>query len=375
MRIGFDARFIRDGFPGIGRYCHNLARALAELAADATFVVLYAPDAPNRRYRIEALVQPNVTLVPTEIPIRSVAEQVYLPRLARALSLDIYHAPYYITPYRMPCPQVLTVYDVISRRHPGSLSLTTRLIFAATTRLALHAADALLAISRSARRDLIDLYHVEPDRISVTPLAADPHFGPANADRVEAVKRRLGLPERYALCVGVDKPHKNWSRLVAAWSDLPAAVRAGYELVFAGRPDPRYAATRQLVAALGLDDVRFVGDVAEDDLPALYTGAALFVFPSLYEGFGLPILEAMACGTPVACSNTSSLPEVAGDAAAYFDPTDVADMAATLAHVLSDSAHRQALAELALTRAAQFSWSDTARATLAVYRAVAQRSV
>lgn len=370
MRVGFDGRFIRDDFPGIGRYSYNLARALADVAADATLVLLYDPSAPNQRYRIEALAQANVRLVPTEIPIRSVSEQIYVPRLARALSLDIYHAPYYITPYRMPCSRALTVYDVIARRHPESLSVSGRAIFELTTRLALRAADALVAISHSARRDVIDLYDVDPERICVTPLAADPRFGPVDADHVAELKRQLDLPERYVLCIGVDKPHKNWSRLVRAWDRLPDPVRDGYSLMFAGRPDPRYTAARELAASLGLDDVVFLGAVREDDMPALYAGAALFVFPSLYEGFGLPILEAMACGTPVACSNTSSLPEVAGDAAVYFNPIDVGDMAATLTRALSGGDLRRALAAKAVARAAQFSWNDTARATLSVYRAL-----
>jgi alpha-1,3-rhamnosyl/mannosyltransferase len=368
MRIAIDGRFIHDHYPGIGRYVYNLARALPAIAPNTEFFLLYDLQAPNTRYDVQALRRPNLTLVPTNIPTRSVAEQFHLPALARRLSLDLFHAPYYITAYRMPCRQVITIYDVISARYPEYLpSPVLRLIFEVTTRLALRSTDRILTLSEASCRDLVGLYRVERGRIAVTPLAADPWFKPADETTIEELKRRRGLPHQYVLYVGSNKPHKNLPRLVEAWAQVAQyAVRT--TLLIAGHEDPRYPQARQRAAALGLESVVFLGPVVEKDLPALYSGAELFVFPSLYEGFGLPVIEAMACGVPVACSNTSSLPEVAGQAAVLFDPLDVDAMAAAILEVLDDADRRAELARRSLERAAQFSWERTAQQTLLAYR-------
>ncbi|RME46231.1 MAG: glycosyltransferase family 1 protein [Chloroflexi bacterium] len=371
MRVGLDGRYIRDDFPGIGRYVYNLAMALPAIAPDVQIFLLRDADAPDTRYGVAALAaQSNLHLIEAGIPIRSMAEQVRLPGVARRLSLSVFHAPYYITAYRMPCRQVVTIYDVISARYPEYLpSPAMRLVFEVTTRLALRTADHILTLSQASRQDLVALYRVDPARISVTPLAADPRLRPAHPDAIDRLKRRLGLPERYVLYVGINKPHKNLTRLVEAWAQI-AQYAARTTLVIAGHEDPRYPQARQRAAALGLDSVAFLGPVAEEDLPALYSGAELFVFPSLYEGFGLPVVEAMACGTPVACSNVSSLPEVAGDAALLFDPHTPEAIATAIQQVLRDTDLRAVLRQRGLEQAGQFSWERTARLTLEAYRSL-----
>jgi alpha-1,3-rhamnosyl/mannosyltransferase len=187
---------------------------------------------------------------------------------------------------------------------------------------------------------------------------------------VEAVRRRYALPERYVLYLGSNKPHKNLIRLIEAWA-LLAEYGTRSTLLIAGTWDPRHPEPRLLARRLGLENIRWLGPVPEPDIPALYAGATAFVFPSLYEGFGLPVLEAMACGTPVACSNTSSLPEVVGDAALLFDPTDAAGIAEALSRLMHDADLRADLRERTLRQAARFSWERTARATLTVYRQTA----
>jgi alpha-1,3-rhamnosyl/mannosyltransferase len=279
---------------------------------------------------------------------------------------------------------VVTIYDVISARYPGYLpSWRARLGFELTTRLALATSAHVLTLSEASRRDLVTLYRVRPDRVSATLLAADDRFRPQPAVAVAAVRHKYGLLPDYVLYLGINKPHKNLLTLVDAWnvvrgpwsvvSGQRSAVsgqRSAVSLVLAGREDPRYPEVRRRVKELGLEEsVRFLGDVAEADLPALYTSATVFVFPSLYEGFGLPVLEAMACGAPVVCSNTSSLPEVAGDAALQVPPTDVAAWVEAISRVLTDDALRRDLAARSLARAARFSWQQTARETLEVYRA------
>lgn len=369
MRIALDGRYIRDDFPGIGRYVYNLARALPAIAPDIEFVLLHDPEAPNTRYEIQALHRSNLALIATGIPIRSIAQQVHLPRPVSRLSLDVFHAPYYITAYHMPCRQVITLYDIIPARYPEYLpSPAMRLIFEITTRLALRVADRILTLSDASRRDLTELYHLDSGRISVTPPAADPQFRPADRDAMDKLKRRLGLPDSYVLYVGINKPHKNLVRLVEAWGQVAKSMGRDCYLVIAGHEDPRYPQACERAAALGLDSVVFLGAVAEKDLPALYSSADLFVFPSLYEGFGLPVIEAMACGVPVACSNVSSLPEVAGDAALLFDPTSPEAIAMTIQQALKDADLRNQLRQRGILQASRFSWERTARLTLAAYR-------
>jgi alpha-1,3-rhamnosyl/mannosyltransferase len=371
-RIGIDGRYIQDHFPGIGRYTYHLIEALAPLCPEQAFVLLHNPSLPNTRYRLGALARyPNLELCRVDVPTFSLAEQLALPLTARRLSLDLLHSPYYIKPYWQPCPSVVTIYDLIPALYPQHLpSARARLVYRATTRLALATAQQVITLSEASRRDLVERYGVPAAKVHVTHLAADARFRPQPAEDVAALRQKYGLPEGYVLYLGINKPHKNLVRLIEAWaivSGQPSA--AGCQLVIAGYWDPRYPQARERAAQLGLRDrVRFLGPVAEEDLPALYSGCELFVFPSLYEGFGLPVLEAMACGAPVVCSNTSSLPEVAGDAALYFDPTDVEQMANTLVRALANRKLRQEMRARVLEQAACFSWEEAAKRTLEVYR-------
>lgn len=370
MRLAIDGRFIHDHFPGIGRYTYNLARALADQAPGDTLLIIHNPRLPNTRYDLAVLcTRPNVQMVETEAAPFSLSEQWQLPRLARGLKLDAWHAPYYIGPYRLPCPLVVTIHDAISSRYPRDLpSLAARLSYETTMRLAMGAARRVIAVSQASRADLVRFFGVAPQCVAVVHEAADERYRPQRLDAVADVRGRLGLPERYVLYVGMNKPHKNLERLVQAWAGLPGARDGSEHLVIAGRSDPRYPGARSLASQLGLaDSVIFSGDVAEADLPALYSGATLFVFPSLYEGFGLPVLEAMACGAPVVCSSTPALLEVAGDAALTFDPLEVVAQTAALDRALSDPELRVRLRQHGLARAHQFSWQRAARETRNAY--------
>ncbi len=393
VNIGIDARYIQDHFPGIGRYTFNLTRALAEIAPQEHFVIFHNPALPNTRYDLAALAAyPNLEFVSLSIPTFSLAEQVHLPWIFRTRYANpksktcsersesiqnrkfVFHSPYYVKPYfGLPCLSMVTIYDVISARYPEYLpSWRARLVFELTTRLALATSAHVLTLSEASRRDLVTFYRVLPRRITVTRLAADDHFRPQSPAAVAAIRQKYGLPSDYVLYLGINKPHKNLIRLVEAWKICHRQRTTGHiPLVIGGAWDPRYPQPKQRAAELGLGEgVRFLGPLPEEDLPALYGGATLFVFPSLYEGFGLPVLEAMACGAPVACSATSSLPEVAGDATLFFDPSDVEDIATTLRRALDDPDLRVALRERGLARARQFSWQQTAQKTLEAYVAL-----
>lgn len=375
MRIGLDARTIRDHFPGISRYVYNLACALPAALDGDSLVILMNAHQPTNRYDLAALRDlPCVEVVTLATPPLSLREQVALPLAARRLRLDVLHAPYYVRAYAMPVPVVTTLYDVTPTRYPEYLpSRRARAAYEATTRLAVETSAALLTLSEAARDDLAALYGARPNRITVTPPAPGPTYTPRPAEEVACLRERLALPEAYVLYVGINKPHKNLPRLVEAFAQV-AREAPDAALVLAGRPDPRYPEAETRIRELGLTErVRLLGDVAEADLPALYSGAAVFAFPSLYEGFGFPVLEAMACGAPVVASNASSLPEVVGSAGCLVPPDDSHALARAIVAVLQDGRLWTRLHQAGQARAATFTWARTAAQTVAVLRDVARR--
>ncbi|MFQ5742212.1 MAG: glycosyltransferase family 4 protein [Acidobacteriota bacterium] len=371
LRIGIDGRYIGDHYPGIGRYLFNLARALPEASPDVEYFLLHNPRLRNTRHPIEELQQEQLRLVETAVPIRSLREQFALPRIARQLRLHLFHAPYLVTALHWPCPEVINLYDLIPERHPQTLTnALARRYYRFVLETKRRRAAAILTLSEASKQELLR-GHAScrglARRLFVTPAAADPRFQPASAKAIAAAREELRLPHRYVLYLGTHRNHKNLVRLVDAWRMVSRAGANGHVLVLAGREDPRFPEARRRVHQLGLQNVSFPGEVAETRLAALYSAASLFVLPSLSEGFGMPLLEAMACGVPVACSATSCLPEVAGDAAVQFDPTDTRSMAAAIAPLLNDERRRRRLARRSLERAARFSWKRTAQLTFTAY--------
>lgn len=376
MRIAIDARYINDHFPGIGRYTYNLLQALAELNSDHTFVVLYNPDLPNTRYPVESLTRyPSIRLIRTRIAPFSPAAQVRIPQILRNIQAQLFHAPYYVRPYAgLPCPSVVTLYDIIPRRFPSNVPVHSQLLFDRLMRLAIGASQHILVLSESARSDIATTYGIPPQDMTVTPLAADERFDLQSATQIAAMRQKYQLPPRYVLSLASNKPHKNLPRLVEAWGQVSQHASISQPpiyLVIAGHWDERYPAARERVKHLDLEQtVRFLPNVIEEDMAALYSGAMAFVFPSLYEGFGLPPLEAMACGVPVLCGTTSSLPEVVGHAALRVDTQQVEAMAQGLTRLLTDNGLRERLHVVGQARAARFSWQHTAETTLGVYERV-----
>jgi alpha-1,3-rhamnosyl/mannosyltransferase len=272
---------------------------------------------------------------------------------------------------------VVSIFDAIGpgfEGRPTLLQRRTRLIWRIAMRLSLRGACRVITASASAKRELQAAFHVPERRIAVVPLAVDDRFQPQPDERIAAIRAKYDLPEHYVLYVGSNKPHKNQVALVESWAHVACAASAGPEdapsLVIAGRVDPRYRAPRDRVEALGLEPVvRFLPDIVDADLPALLSGARCFVFPSLQEGFGLPPLEAMACGTPVIVSNRTSLPEVVGDAGLLVEPEPAA-LAVAVLGLLGYPDLRRDLAARARERAATFTWRRTASETLRIYHEV-----
>ena len=366
MNICLDARTATDHFPGIGRYTVNLARAMVSILGRNERLTLLRDPTQSSPWDLTTLAGAQVQVIDVPLSPFSRRQQWILPRLLRRLEATIYHSPYYLMPYRPGVPALVTIHDLIPLCYPRYFTLVQRVVFAVTVRLAVRAARRVIAVTRATASDLQRYLRNSVARASVIPEAADPAFRPRPPAEVEAVRRRYDLPEQYVLYLGSNKPHKNLVRLVEAWA-RPRSL----PLVIAGAWDPRYSEPRQRAEALGLGgSVLWFGPALELDLPAIYTGAIAFVFPSLYEGFGLPVLEAMACEIPVACSHASSLPEVVGEAALTFDPTDTTAIARAVDRLLSDADLRADLRKRGVRQAARFSWERAARETLALYRAL-----
>ena len=365
MRIGMDARLLHYQPAGIGLYTQRLLEALETVDQTNDYFVLQsrkdvATLARGPRFRRQSLWTPPHHRL----------EQWTLPLELAPLGLDLLHSPDFIPPLRWRGRSVITVMDLAFLRYPYLLTEESRRYYGQVGR-AVARADAILAISQATRSDLVELLGAPEDKITVTYLAADARFRRVDDPAaLAAVRRKHGLDGDYLLFVGTLEPRKDLPTLLRAFGRIRPGF-PGLTLAMAGRPgwlcDEVYATAREL----GLEQAaRFLGGVAPDDLAALYSGATAFVLPSLYEGFGMPVLESMACGTAVVCSNTSSLPEVAGDAALLFPPGDVDALAEALQRVITDETLRGELSRRGLARVARFSWADTARRTLAVYESL-----
>jgi len=372
MRIGIDVRTMRDDYPGIGRYVYNLVRALQpQLAAGDTLVLIRDPQAPPSRYDLST--QEGITWADLPLPPRALSQQWKLPALLRRLNLDVFHAPYCVTAnWGLPCPLVLTLHDLIPLIYPPSMpSPIERLGFRTAVSLAARAARRIIVPSEAVRADLMRLLGSTLGQTAVIPEAPAPVFTPAPDAQVRRTRELYRVPARYFLHVGTNKPHKNIETLLGAYHRYYTAAPAERRLplVLIGAEDERYGSPRRWAAQWGLArSVLALGDVPDEDLRDLYTGATLVVFPSLHEGFGLPVLEAMACGAPVLAARAPAIPEVAGDAALFLDPRDEPAWAEALTRLPDDAEQLAALKQKSLARAAQFSWAETARATLEIYR-------
>ncbi|MEW6750750.1 MAG: glycosyltransferase family 1 protein [Candidatus Latescibacterota bacterium] len=354
MRIGVDIRELERGArTGIGRYLRNFLAHGSRAHPEHSFL-LYA----NQR------TDPQVEGRSLQVRVRREGvtlwwDQVVLAGLARADRLDVFLSPYPKGPLRLPCPLVVTIHDLTPLVLPQQGSWRTpvrRTLFRLLAQWVGRRAARIITDSEHSARDIVRLLHVDPSRIRVLPIGVEPRFRPLqDAAQLRQVLARYQVEPPYLLWVGNGKPHKNVPGLLRAFARLQQRDGAGPVLVLAGDLGRWGDGHRLLARQLGLEErVRFTGPVAEDDLPALYAGAGLFVFPSLYEGFGLPPLEAMACGTPVVASSRTSLPEVVGDAGLLVDPLDEGALAAALGRLLADGAEHQRLRRAGLERARRF---------------------
>jgi glycosyltransferase involved in cell wall biosynthesis len=356
---------------GLGQYAESLTRALIAAHPDR-YALFY-----NRERGVEPL--PGLD----GLPARTVAlgykpwrMLVWVGQLARVgfdsllPEAGLFHATEHLLLPLRSVPTVLTIHDLIFRHLPQHHKPLNRWYLNLTVPLYCRRASRIIAISEYTRRDLIAAYGVPPEKITVVYEAAAPRYRLQSPQAVAAVRARYGLPDRYLLFVGTIEPRKNLPRLLAAFETIHAEGLSD-GLVIVGRRGWLYGDFfARLERSPVRDAVLLPGYVPDEDLPAVYAGAQALVFPSLYEGFGLPVLEAMACGTPVACSNTSSIPEVGGGAALYFDPTDTQKITASVRRLLREVELRDSLRARGLAWAARFSWDLAAARTEVVYGAV-----
>lgn len=365
-RIAIDARKWRDY--GIGTYVRNLVRHLARLDHETTYYLFCdRQDAATLRD-----LAGNFVPVVDDSAGYGFKEHVSIPLKLRRLGIDLFHAPHYVLPLLCPTRSVVTIHDCIHLLFPQYLPNRAAVHYAAfMMRSAIRRSAVVLTVSEASRADILRFFpDTEAERVQVVPNAIDPAIldDPGEEEK-ERVRERYQIRGRFVLYAGNVKPHKNLERLVSAFA--LARQRGGLEdvkLILIGDEVSRQGSLRRTMEAAGLrHDVRFFGFVPDRTLACLYRMASAFAFPSLYEGFGLPPLEAMACGAPVVTSRLSSLPEVVGDAALLVDPYSVEDIAAALLRVLSDEPLRKDLIARGHARARAFSWEQSVQRIHATY--------
>jgi glycosyltransferase involved in cell wall biosynthesis len=370
MRIAIDARKLHDF--GIGTYIRNVLAGLARIDHETEYVALCRPS------DTEAISElgPNFRAVPETARPYSIGEQIRIPISLARERAHLLHEPHYVLPPATRCHTVVTIHDCIHLMFPQYLPGRLAHLYARGAMWsAVHQSDRILTVSEASKRDILRFFRIHSDKVEVIYNAIDERFlSPPDEERVDQVRQRYQLDHPFLLYVGNIKPHKNLERLIDAFGRVRAQGLDHLRLVIIGDEISKYPALRQAVHRHRLDKhVRFLGFQPHHTLAAFYHLARAFAFPSLYEGFGLPPLEAMACGTPVVTSNVSSLPEIAGGAALLVDPYDPAAIAAGIVSAVSDESLRTRLIERGRARARDFSWDKSVAAIHRIYMEVLER--
>ncbi|HLA10243.1 MAG TPA: glycosyltransferase family 1 protein [Pyrinomonadaceae bacterium] len=367
MRIAIDAHSVGTGLAGNESYATNLIEALAAIDHTNEYTLYVTKKEAVERFSDR---WPNFHVRRTLPHAPLIRIPLVLSSELRKRPVDVLHVQFTAPPIA-PCPVVVSIHDLSFEHLPETFNRRSRMQLRLTVRHSARKAARLISLSEHGRADLIATYKLSPDVVDVIPLAPSARFKPSSSSEVEAVKRMYGIEGDYILAVGSIQPRKNLSRLIAAYSRLRTSWSKGKlpQLVLVGKRAWLYHETLRTIANCGVQDsVILTGYVPESQLPALYSGALLFVYPSFFEGFGLPPLEAMKCGTAVIVGDRTSLPEVVGDAALLIDPFDTDSLRSGIARLLDDADYRNELCVKGLRRAEEFNWQNTARLTLDVYR-------
>jgi glycosyltransferase involved in cell wall biosynthesis len=382
MHIAIDGRTIVHNRTGVGVYTDRLVRSLLQIDSRNSYTVFLLEDNPS-------LSGPNLTKVMVDryagMGPNRFWENFVLPLFLSNNRVDVYFSPAYILPVlhraggehasRTGTKFVVTVHDLVSYIYPETFTLKMRLWQRIFVSNAIRVADRILADSEATKQDILTFYKYDPDRVNVVHLPIGEHFKRVtDCDTLQRIRTKHDLPEKFILYVGTLEPRKNVARLAKAYAALPAQLRQEYALVLTGAPGWFSEQIIREIDDLHLAErIRRIGYVDQRDLPAMYTLASAFCYLSVYEGFGAPPIEAMACGTPVLCSNSSSLPEAVGDAGLLVDPHEVGLIAAQLERLLTDERLRNDLIQRGLDRIGQFNALSKAREVLRIFEEVVGR--
>ncbi len=387
MKVGINALFLQTPASGTGQYLLHLLRALAEVD-NANEYVLLGPPLPDGKAQFDGVAYPYLSRsLPPMIERREnvaklIWEQWIGPSAARAEGMDVYHVPHFASPLLPRTPTVVTVHDVIPLLMPAYRAGAMVEAYARLVARAAHRATLIITVSQRSKQDIIDTLHIPAERIRVIYNAVSDDMAPVtDAEAIAQARARYGIGEDYIFYIGGLDQRKNVPQLVRAFAHLYHQIkdeRPHLQLFISGDPDRQrgqlFPDPRPVAVEHGVSErvvFRFVEDA---DKAAILSGTQCFVFPALYEGFGIPPLEAMACGAPIVCSNRASLPEVTGEAALTVDPDDVDALAEAMRRVLTDTVLREELRARSLKQAARFSWRKTASETVAVYEEALARS-
>jgi glycosyltransferase involved in cell wall biosynthesis len=384
VRIGINALFLQKPATGMGQHLLHLLQGLDSLDDKDQQYMLLAPRF-RRAYTVRAPQLSDrfrqVEVVSALARLGENVEQVWWEQVGIVLAgmrekIDLLHCPYWSSPLWSPWPTVVTVHDVIQFVLPEYAWRKISRVYFGLVSAGARRAQAVITVSECSKQDIMKILGLGPERIHVIGNAVDASLYPVrDAWLLANVRERYGIAPRFVLYFGGFDMRKNVPRLIEAYARLPEALRREYQLVIAGRYQhlghPLYPDPRVTVRRLGLDgNVIFTGQIREQDKAPLYSAATVFAFPSLYEGFGMPVLEAMACGTPVVTSNVSALPEVAGDAGLLVNPYESEAISHALTELLESAARRDDLARRGLERARRFTWPQVAEQTVRVYKQI-----
>ena len=361
MRIAIDTRMIGPFMHGISRYAYNLIKGISRTDKGNDYILI-----SNDNYLGDFVSShENFSLTVTKSKLYGIGEQILIPRVLKKEKIDIFHSPSFFGPISSGCKVIMTIHDMIHVLFPEESSVIHKVYYRLIVKKAANNASRILTVSENSKRDLVNYLNVPPEKIVVTYNAVDEGFRRSNEDKVEEAKGRFGINGRFILYVGNQKPHKNVGLLIEAYQQLRGRIE--HQLVIVGQKDRLF---QKGLKGKNLEGVIFVGEISDELLSHFYSGADVFVSPSLYEGFGLPIIEAFACKTPVVAVRTPSVDEIMGNAGLIVDAGSTDKLANAIHEVLSNDDLRNSLVEKGMARVEMFSWRETVDRTLEVYREV-----
>lgn len=365
MKIGVDGReLLKNQITGTGRFLSNFLKYAPGFRPGWKFIIF------GNQYTFFQFDFPNLKKI--IIPEKSTIfwDQIKLPKFLKRERIDVFFSPYYKAPIFSPCPTVITIHDITPfiRLENMEYTLQPNALLMLWSKFMAKRARKIITVSNHSKKNIMNIFKIPEEKIEVVYEGVEDEFRPKVRDEIEKVKMKYGINRKYVLYIGNFEHHKNVDGLIKAYSGLPAELRKEYFLVVGGKDEKNSPGIEKLSGELGVrENIFFPGFIEEDDLPSIYGGAEIFIFPSFYEGFGLPPLEAMACGIPVIASNVSSLPEVVGDAGSLVDPKDIYGLTTAIKELLTDASVRYKMREKGLKRAKLFQAGDTTQKILNVF--------